>query len=117
MKARDERVALMNEVRWPLTYLRMMNGFVAGLIGFGWNPHAQGTSNVHLFLNTCPNIRNSLWLGNVVSRREFSISVKKSLNIKNSIILLRSCDFDFSYPPMSDEAFGNRLSGILFGWW
>jgi hypothetical protein len=32
-------------------------------------------------------------------------------------MLSRSCDLNFFYPPLSDEAFGNRLSGILFGLW
>ena len=33
----------------------------SGFIGLGWNPHAQGTSDIHFFLNTCSNMRNLVY--------------------------------------------------------
>ena len=55
MKARDERVALMNEVRLLFDFLRIVNIFLSGVIDLGWNPYAQSMSNAHSFLNTCSN--------------------------------------------------------------
>ena len=59
---------------------------------------------------------SSSWLGSVVSRRKFLKSVIKNSNTKNSTTLSRSCDLNLFYPPLSDEVFRDRLSGILFGW-
>ena len=96
--------------------LRMVNDLLSGIIDLGWNPYAQSMSNACSFYNTCPNIESSSWLGSVVSRRKFLKSVIENSNTKNSIMLSR-CDLNFLYPPLPDEAFGNRHSGILFGLW
>ena len=50
MKARDERVALMNEVRLAFFYFSFshngeMNFFCLALIDLGWDPYAQSMSN------------------------------------------------------------------------
>ena len=69
------------------------------------------------FLILVVTYESSLWRGNVVSRRKSLKSVIKNSNTKKLILLSRSCGFDFSYLPLTDEAFENSLSGVLFGWW